>query len=67
MAAFTGMGGTQEIIIDPRTHQFTGYQFLGEVETSTDGAWGMAILHVAFVSGPGIRSHDIREPGKHDA
>ena len=56
---FTGTGGTQEIIIGPRTHQFTGYQFLGNGrDIHADNAWGMAILHLAFVSGPGIRPHE---------
>ena len=65
---FTGTGGTQEIIIDPRTHQFTGYQFLGDGrDIHADGAWGVAILDLAFVSGPGVRPHDLPEPGKHQA
>ena len=64
---FTGTGGTQEIIIDPRTQQFIGYQFLGDGrDIHADGAWGMAILHLAFVSGPGVRPHDIPESGQHD-
>ena len=49
---FTGTGGSQEIIIDPRTRQFTGCQFLGDGrDIHADGAWGMAILRWAFVSG----------------
>jgi hypothetical protein len=64
---FTGTGGTQEIIIDPRTHEFTGYQFLGDGrDIYADGAWGMAILHLAFVSGPGIRPNEVPNPGQHD-
>jgi hypothetical protein len=52
----TGTGGNQEIIIDRRTYQFTGYQFLGNGrDIHAEGAWGMAILRQAFVSGPGKR------------
>jgi len=52
----TGTGGNQEIIIDPRTYQFVGYQFLGDGrDIHAAGAWGMAILRQAFVAGPGIR------------
>jgi hypothetical protein len=61
----TGTGGNQEIIVNPRTYQFTGYQFLGNGrDIHAEGAWGMAILRLAFVSGPGIRPQGMPEPGK---
>jgi hypothetical protein len=61
----TGTGGNQEIIVNPRTYQFTGYQFLGKGrDIHAEGAWGMAILRLAFVSGPGIRPQGMPEPGK---
>ena len=61
----TGTGGNQEIIINPRTYQFTGYQFLGDGrDIHAEGAWGMAILRLAFVSGPGVRPQGGPEPGK---
>jgi hypothetical protein len=53
---FAGTGGTQEIIINPETHRFTGYQFFGDGHNIyADAAWGVAVLDLAFVSGPGIR------------
>ena len=61
----TGTGGNQEIIVNPRTYQFTGYQFLGNGrDIHAEGAWGMAIIRLAFVSGPGIRPPGMPEPGK---
>jgi hypothetical protein len=61
----TGTGGNQEIIVDPRTYHFAGYQFLGSGhDIHAAGAWGMAILCQAFVPGPGIRPSDKPEPGK---
>ena len=51
----TGTGGNQEIIVDPQTCQFWGYQFLGSRrDIHADGAWGMTILHQALVPGPGV-------------
>jgi hypothetical protein len=61
----TGTGGNQEIVVDPRTYHFAGYQFLGSGrDIHAAGAWGMAILRQAFVPGPGIRPSDKPEPGK---
>jgi len=61
----TGTGGNQEIIVDPRTYQFAGYQFLGSGrDVHAAGAWGMAILRQALVPGPGVRLQDKPEPGK---
>jgi hypothetical protein len=52
----TGTGGIQEIIVNPRTYHFWGYQFLGSGhDIGAEGAWGMAILCRAFVSRPGVR------------
>jgi hypothetical protein len=53
----TGTGGNQEIIIDPQTCQFWGYQFLGSGrDIRADGAaWGMTTIHQALVPGPGVR------------
>jgi hypothetical protein len=61
----TGTGGNQEIIVDPRTCHFAGYQFLGSGrDIHAAGAWGMAILRQAMVPGPGVRLQDKPEPGK---
>jgi hypothetical protein len=36
-----GTGGNQEIIVDPRTYQCWGYQFLGSGrDIHAEGAWG---------------------------
>jgi hypothetical protein len=60
----TGTGGNQEIIVDPRTYHFAGYQFLGSGrDIHAAGAWGMAILRQAFVPGPGVRPSGNPEPG----
>jgi hypothetical protein len=49
-------GGNQEIIVDPRTHEFSGYQFLGDgLDLHAAAAWGLAILQRELVSGPGRR------------
>ena len=61
----TGTGGNQEIIVDPRTYHFAGYQFLGSGrDIHAAGAWGMAILRQALVPGPGVRPSDKPAPGK---
>jgi hypothetical protein len=58
----TGTGGHQEIIVDPQTCQFWGYQFFGSgPDIHAEGAWGMTILRQAFVPGPGLRPQD--KPG----
>ena len=45
-----------EIIADPGTWQFQGYQFLGDGrDVRAPGAWGMAILRQALVPAPGTR------------
>jgi hypothetical protein len=50
------VGGNQEIIVNPGTWQFQGYQFLGDGrDVQAPGAWGMAVLHQALVSAPGTR------------
>jgi hypothetical protein len=50
------VGGNQEIIADPGTWQFQGYQFLGDGrDVRAPGAWGMAILRQALVPAPGTR------------
>jgi hypothetical protein len=49
-------GGNQEIIVNPRTCRFRGYQFLGNGrDIHAGGAWGMAILCQALVSALGVR------------
>jgi|SRR5215469_9294245 len=61
----TGTGGHQEIIVDPQTCQFWGYQFLGSGgDIHAAGAWGMTILRQAFVPGPGVRPEGNPGPGK---
>jgi hypothetical protein len=60
-----GMGGNQEIIVDPRTYQFWGYQFLGSGRIiHAEGAWGMTIVRQAFVPGPGLRPQGNTGPAK---
>jgi hypothetical protein len=50
------VGGNQEIIANPGTWQFQGYQFLGDGrDVQSPGAWGMAVLRQAHVSAPGTR------------
>lgn len=57
-------GGNQEIIADPGTWQFQGYQFLGDGrDVQAPGAWGMAILRQAHVSAPGTRPPEQPAPG----
>lgn len=61
----TGTGGNQEIIVDPQTCQFWGYQFLGSgQDIHAGGAWGMTTLHQAFVPGPGVRPEGNLGPAK---
>ena len=63
LLAGTGAGGNQEIIVNPRTCQFRGYQFLGNGrDIHAGGAWGMAILRQALVSAPGVRPPGQPEP-----
>ena len=57
-------GGNQEIIADPGTWQFQGYQFLGDgQDIHAPGAWGMALLRQAHVSAPGMRPPEQPAPG----
>ena len=61
----TGTGGNQEIIVDPQTCQFWGYQFLGSgQDIHAGGAWGMTTLHQAFVPRPGVRPEGNLGPAK---
>jgi hypothetical protein len=56
LLADAGAGGNQEIIVNPRTCRFQGYQFLGHgQDIHAGGAWGMAIFRQALVSAPGVR------------
>jgi hypothetical protein len=49
-------GPDMEIIADPGTWQFQGYQFLGDGrDVRAPGAWAMAVLRQARVSAPGTR------------
>lgn len=60
-----GTGGNQEIIVDPQTYQFWGYQFLGSGrDIHAEGAWGMAIVRQALVPGPGVRPQGNAGPTK---
>jgi hypothetical protein len=60
-----GTGGNQEIIVDPRTYQFWGYQFLGSGrDIHAAGAWGMTIVRQAFVPAPGLRPQGNPGPAK---
>jgi hypothetical protein len=61
----TRTGGKQEIIVDPQTYQFSGYQFFGNgPDIHAEGAWGMTILRQAFVPGPGVRPEGNPGPAK---
>jgi hypothetical protein len=60
-----GTGGNQEIIVDPQTYQFWGYQFLGSGrDIHAEGAWGMTIVRQALVPGPGVRPQGNAGPTK---
>jgi hypothetical protein len=61
----TGSGGNQEIIVDPQTYQFWGYQFLGSgQDLHAAGAWGMTLLRQALVPEPGLRPPGNPGPAK---
>jgi hypothetical protein len=52
----SAVGGNQEILLDPVTYRFRGYQFFGDgLDIHAGNAWGTAILDQVSVPAPGAR------------